>query len=118
MATKIHQQAFGNYPENIDKREARVLACGYSLLQVAATETYAMDTGDSFTHATIAGTSGTTILKLPLAAASLGRVLNIYVSDTTGTVNLQTSTGSTVVADMAAGPSSWFCNGTTWVQVG
>jgi hypothetical protein len=117
MTTKTHQQAFGNYPENFDKREARLIACGYSLLAIAATETYTMATDDSFTHVTMAGTSGTTTLLLPLTAASTGRLIHIYVTDTTGTVALKDSTGATVVADLAAGSYQYFCTGSAWTRV-
>lgn len=117
MPTKTHAQPFGNYPENFNKRESRLLACGYSLLAVAATETYAMTTDDSFTHVTIAGASGTTTLRLPLTAASTGRVVNIYVSDTTGTVLLTDSASATIVADLAVGHYAYFCTGAAWVKV-
>lgn len=118
MATKTHAQAYGNYPENFNKRESRLIACGYSLLAMTATETYAMSTDDSFTHVTIPGTSGTTTLRLPLSAASLGRVINIYVSDSTGTVLLTDSASATIVADLAAGAYEYFCTGSTWTRVG
>lgn len=118
MTTKVHAQPFGNYPENFDKREARAAACCWSLVQLAATETYAMATTDSFTHATMAGSSGTTTLKLPLAAASTGRIVNVYASSVAGTVLVQTSTGGAVATITVVGAYAYFCNGTTWVQVG
>ena len=117
MATKTHAQPLGNYPENFDKREARLIACGHSLLEVAATETYTMAATESFTHVTLAGTSGTTTLLLPPVANSTGRVIHLFVTDTTGTVALKDATGSTIVADMAAGASAYFCTGAAWVQV-
>lgn len=117
MATKYHAQAFGMYPQNFDKREARLMACGFSLLALAATETYTMSNDDSFTHVTIAGSSGTTTLLLPPTAASEGRVLNIYVSDSTGTVALKDAAGSTVVADLTAGSYQYFCTGSAWTRV-
>jgi hypothetical protein len=118
MSTTSHQQAFGNYPENFDKREARLIACGYSLLQVAATETYTMSATESYTHVTMAGTSGTTTLRLPPVANSLGRVVNVYVSDSTGTVLIEQADGTDLIADAAAGPYAFFCTSSAWVRVG
>jgi len=118
MATKTHAQQFGNYPENFNKREARLLACGHSLLALAATETFAMATDDSYTFVTMAGSSGTTTLKLPLAAASLGRVVNVYASSVAGTVLVQTSTGGAVATITVVGAYAYFCDGTTWTRVG
>lgn len=118
MTTKTHQQAFGNYPENFDKREARLIACGYSQLTVAATETYTMASDDSFTHVIMQGTSGTTTLLLPLAAASLGRVININVTAAAGTVAIKDSTGTAVVAAAGVGSLSFYCNGTSWLASG
>lgn len=114
MATKTHSQPFGNYPENFNKREARLVACGHSQLTLAAAETYTMTSDDGFTHATINGTSGTTTLNLPLAAANIGRLLVVNVLSAAGTVNINTSTGSSVIASAGVGRFPLYCDGTTW----
>lgn len=117
MATKSNAQAFGNYPENFNKREARLIAAGYSLLQLDATETYAMSERDSFTHVTMAGTSGTTTLKMPPVASSHGRVVHVYVSDSTGTVLIEQADGTDLLADAAAGAYAFFCTESAWVRI-
>jgi hypothetical protein len=115
MATKSHQQTMSAYPENFNRREARLLAAGYSLLQLSA-ENFTIATDDSYTHVTLAGNC---TLTLPAAAANKGRVFKVYSTAAAGTKLIQDAAASAIIADLADSTGAeLYCNGSTWVQVG
>lgn len=112
MATKYNSEGRvpANYPGLFNARENRMITHNYSVVSLVD-EDYEIKADDNITHVSIDASGAAVTVSLPAAALSKGRLLKVYITDT----SLNTVTiGST---SYVAGSYEIFCDGSSYFRV-
>lgn len=117
-----------NYPGAFNARENRLISHNYALVEIEDEEVV-LSSDDSTTHvlmsSTVAADPGATPpvlasvakLVLPKPVLSKGRLINVRVEDTTGTVAIEDAEGNVIQSDAAVGNYQYFCTGSEYKRV-
>lgn len=113
MATKYNSEGRvpANYPGLFNARENRMITHNYSVVSLVG-ENYEIKSDDGVTHLVIDASSSNVVVSLPAAALSKGRLLKVYVTDTTNDITIG---GSSDYDD--AGSYEIFCDGSSYFRV-
>ena len=122
MANKYNSEGRvpSNYPGLFNARENRMITHNYSLVELApsaAPESFEIKSDDNVTHVSVDASSQNVTLVFPKPELSKGRVIKVYVIDSTSTVLIEEKDGTDIAADAAAGSYEYFCTGSEYKRV-